>query len=310
MTVTTSNMISCIFRRHTARLRTFGADTELARYAMLAAMDELAEAVKQDDAGDQLARIERVLESHDPALYDDVANDRTDLATAIDAALTTERNAFAALTSDLRNCQAVAASQRKEISALTVERDEVSAELFALRQQFAAIEEWLENADSARYAAICTGEITLAQAIAAHHLDIRHDAARLTAELTTLRSYVTAPKPSDYPTPILTAEEVEAQTAPGKTLPAPVLLRQATLSPAANDYWIGLDANRWSWRGVPKSLRLEMVRFVISTTPNHSQSEFDAARPAWMATASSHVQTFGVPWSQLSDLTREIEVAA
>lgn len=256
--------ISRIFIRHMMNLRPFGADTDVVRYAMKYALDELAIIMFHDDEAldTLLARIERVLESHDSALYADVASGATDLATAIDAALTTERAAIAALTNDLRQAQTVAASQRQEIAAMTTERSDLLSQL--------------------------------AQPDA--------DNARLTQELRTVRSWVTTPSNGN------------GKSAPAAltdaTEPAPELLRQVVLSPAANDYWIGLDANRWSWRGVPRTIRLELVRHVISTTPNHSQSEFDAARPSWMATASSHVQTFGVPWSQLSDLTREIEVAA
>jgi hypothetical protein len=79
-------------------------------------------------------------------------------------------------------------------------------------------------------------------------------------------------------------------------------------SSEAQDYRDGLDAGRWKWIQVPKRIRLELVRSVIAATANHTQTEFDAARPSWMATATAHCSSFGVTWRELIDLEKEIEV--
>lgn len=85
-------------------------------------------------------------------------------------------------------------------------------------------------------------------------------------------------------------------------------VNRSTLSQAASDYAEGVTAGRWQWRQLPKPIRLELVRFIIRNIERPTQAEFDADKPDWMPTANSHVQTFGVPWSVLSDLNRDIEV--
>jgi hypothetical protein len=82
------------------------------------------------------------------------------------------------------------------------------------------------------------------------------------------------------------------------------------LSAAAADFMDGLMARRWTWRQVPRLVRLELVRHTIGMLDRPTQAEFDAFKPDWMATAAAHAQTFGVPWSHLADLSRDIEVAA
>jgi hypothetical protein len=85
-TGTEINHVNRIFRRHAKLMRTFGGDTELFRYALISALDELAAVMQHDYALDeQLAAVERVLEAHDSALFADVASGRTPLATAIAA---------------------------------------------------------------------------------------------------------------------------------------------------------------------------------------------------------------------------------
>lgn len=85
------------------------------------------------------------------------------------------------------------------------------------------------------------------------------------------------------------------------------------LDDATADYWHGIAAGRWTWRKLPKSTRLAMVRHVLSFGPEAramSMSEFDAIKPHWMPGAGSHPITFSVPWATLSDLRVEIEVPA
>ena len=84
------------------------------------------------------------------------------------------------------------------------------------------------------------------------------------------------------------------------TLPADIL-----------DYWDGIAAGRWTWRRLPKPVRLAMVRHVLSFGPEDgamTMAEFDAVRPEWMTAAASLPTTFGCSWSELNDLRTEIEV--
>jgi hypothetical protein len=105
----------------------------------------------------------------------------------------------------------------------------------------------------------------------------------------------------------------------GKSQPAAVLMQAldaapaldwSSLSQAAQDYRIGLDAGRWKWRDIPKSTLLELVRCVIRNAGHMpTQAQFDAVRPSWMATADAQKTAFGVQWGILANLDREIEVA-
>ncbi len=84
------------------------------------------------------------------------------------------------------------------------------------------------------------------------------------------------------------------------TLPADIL-----------DYWDGIAAGRWTWRRLPKPVRLAMVRHALSFGPEDgamTMAEFDAVRPEWMPAAQSLPTTFGCSWSDLNDLRKEIEV--
>lgn len=84
------------------------------------------------------------------------------------------------------------------------------------------------------------------------------------------------------------------------TLPADIL-----------DYWDGIAAGRWTWRRLPKPVRLAMVRHVLSFGPEDgamTMAEFDSVRPEWMTAAASLPTTFGCSWSELNDLRTEIEV--
>jgi len=83
------------------------------------------------------------------------------------------------------------------------------------------------------------------------------------------------------------------------------------LSPEVRDYWHGIDAGRWTWRKLPKSVRLAMVRHVLSFGPDPgdmTQAQFDALKPSWMPPGSSHPGAFGVTWAQLNDARVQVEV--
>ena len=245
----TINHLNRIFSRHADALRRVSDNgdsiaSDAALLSLALALDELATAMQQDnaDADDQLARIERVLEAHDSALFADVASGRTPLATAIDALIVNERAAFAALSDDIM---------------------QANADRVDLRSQLAQMDA---------------------------------DNARLSQELRTLRSWVTAPAG-------------DGKSDPMSANVAAIIQKPAvdSLSQAASDYWIGLDAGRWSWRSVPRSVQLEMVRHVIAGTESHTKMEFDAVKPDWMPTATAQTQKFSATWSELSDLNREVQ---
>ena len=82
----------------------------------------------------------------------------------------------------------------------------------------------------------------------------------------------------------------------------------ATLSTTANDYRIGLSSGRWQWRNIPKTVQIEIVRSVIASLDQPTQEQFNACKPTWMPTGSSHCKTLNATWSDLADLTKEIEV--
>ena len=86
------------------------------------------------------------------------------------------------------------------------------------------------------------------------------------------------------------------------------------LSEKAQDWRIGLDKTRWKYSQVPRPIRLELFRCVCAHLEGQlgrapMQSEFDAARPGWMSSSTSHTQTLGQAWTALIDRTIEIEVA-
>ena len=113
-----------IFFRHTAALRRFSNKSEsITLEAVLLdlalALQELSESMQQDNADliDQLARIERVLESHDRALFADVANGVRPLATAIDALICADRATLTALTGDMMQANASLIDLRAELES-------------------------------------------------------------------------------------------------------------------------------------------------------------------------------------------------
>ena len=136
----TTNHLDRIFSRHAAALRRFSSESDsITSDAVLLnlalALQELAEAMQQDnaDADDQLARIERVLEAHDSALFADVASGRTGLATALDALISADRAALASVARSNRDLDALIASMRQQLIALDADNARLTQELATLR---------------------------------------------------------------------------------------------------------------------------------------------------------------------------------
>lgn len=138
-----------------------------------------------------------------------------------------------------------------------------------------------------------------------HLAQLDADNARLIKELAILRSFsVTTPTGSNGKSDVVN---------PQSTTPWDDDTMLTGLDAATLDYWHGINAGRWTWRKLPKSVRLAMVRHVLSFTETDaamSMSQFDAFKPHWMPGAGTHPITFGVTWSTLADLRTEIEVPA
>ena len=82
------------------------------------------------------------------------------------------------------------------------------------------------------------------------------------------------------------------------------------LDDEASDWWIGCDTGRHAWRTVPKPVQLRMVRDILSFGPetgDMTMREFDAIKPDWMPTSTSHTQTLKLSWQQLNDFRVELE---
>ena len=78
----------------------------------------------------------------------------------------------------------------------------------------------------------------------------------------------------------------------------------------ATDWWIGCAAGRHTWRTVPKPIQLRMVRHVLSFGPESGamkMTDFDAIKPDWMPSSTSHTKTLNLSWAQLNDFTVELE---
>ena len=83
-----------------------------------------------------------------------------------------------------------------------------------------------------------------------------------------------------------------------------------TLDDEATDWWIGCAAGRHTWRTVPKPIQLRMVRHILSFGPEDgamTMRDFDAIKPDWMPSSSSHTQTLRLSWAQLNDWKVELE---
>ena len=81
------------------------------------------------------------------------------------------------------------------------------------------------------------------------------------------------------------------------------------LDDEAKDWWIGCAAGRHTWRTVPKPVQLRMVRHILSFGPESGamkMTEFDAIKPDWMPTATSHTKTLNLSWQQLNDWRVEL----
>lgn len=203
----------------------------------------------------------------------------------------------------------------KAPGAVACEIDELTADLAAARRQLAtdreqhqyfyetvdAIETWLERHDSHRFAALCAGQTTLAQAIADHDRDIclnhRLEIDRLTAELRTLRSYAIAPK-TDPPAADLPQQQPPAIAAALSAQSA----QSADPIPDADDddlrdWIIGLDAKRHTWRTIPKPVRWRLITATLRSIWKDgrlpSMADFDAAKPEWMPIATSVALSYG-----------------
>ena len=218
----------------------------------------------------QIARLNDWLAEHEPSLYIEPG---TDTGEAMVKAADRLRGQVVKLRHEL----ATAIDERNAADRACAEVEE---DLYAAREAHASV---CEQRDS----------------LQVQLLQLDADNARLLGEVQRLNSWTLA-----------------VQNGNGKSTPAATVVQAiapaafVVASEEAEDYRDGLNNGRWKWVQVPKRIRLELVRSVIAATANHTQSEFDAMRPAWMATASAHCAAFGAAWRELADLSHEIEVKA
>ena len=188
---------------------------------------------------------------------------------------------------------------------LQSELDAATAELDEAQKTITAVEAWLEWHDSKRYAALCAGETTIAQALDDYHRERQTEIKRLEAELRTLRSWVTTTTGNGKTPPAAIAAAVQpAADLPQQQPPAIVAAVQAA-APSADhldgddlhDWIIGLDAQRHTWRTIPKPVRWRLITATLHSIWRDgrlpSMDDFNAAKPAWMPIATSIAASYG-----------------
>lgn len=305
-------------------------DLAAVRYALRAALRELAAAQpavditqKHRDLAATVLEIESVLATHAGDAYADFVDRHIELPTVIARVIEGHKAALSAkLTPD--RCQLERINEWLFEHApdladnpLNNTADASIAAMDRLRGQVVLLQklaDWLDT----RYVNDSDGNevdtaIKLLEFQAAEVDALRQqlaqmdaDNARLTEELRTVRSWSVAPTGNGKSHPAIFPSAQSADETPAWNDAMLTGLDAATL-----DYWHGIAAGRWTWRKLPKSTRLAMVRHVLSFGPEEramSMSEFDAIKPHWMPGAGSHPITFSVPWSTLSDMRVEIEV--
>lgn len=200
------------------------------------------------------------------------------------------------------------AKLRTELAAAIDERNHLDGELRASQNMMnSAHDEAKANAKDAHEL-----RQQLAQLDADNAALIQRNTA-LAADLATARSYFLN-RPTnghDITDPLSVSAQSAVETRPATQWDDAAML--SGLDAATLDYWHGINAGRWTWRKLPKTVRLAMVRHVLSFTETDapmSMSQFDAFKPHWMPGAGTHPVTFGVTWATLADLRTEIEVPA
>jgi hypothetical protein len=224
-------------------------------------------------------------------------------------------------------------ADNSELVRLRTDLADAVAERDAAQRTLYAVEAWLEDADSKRYAELIAGEITLDQALVGYHLAIRHDIERLEAELctrrqmakdlefdntrlaqecATLRSYALAPKtappaadlPQQQPPAIAAAVQAAALSAQSADQPAPddwIMRLQMTFAddPDMQDWLSGIAAGRNTFRALPKPTRTRIIAAVVRGLYDPEDGsppqmhQYAHHRPAWLPSAQSIVVTFG-----------------
>jgi hypothetical protein len=277
-------------------------------------LDALIASMRQQMDADLLGAVERLrgwMLTHSPQYMENAANNPIDMAIVNLQLFESEVAAMRDSIADRRALHEMTAlgewlnNERPGILAGAGDKEIAAGALEALKQQrmdyetlehayLAALGNWSEEV---RVLGLKLAEAERDRdALRQQLIALDADNAKLTQELATLRSWVTAPAG-------------DGKSDPMSANVAAIIQKPAvdSLSQAASDYWIGLDAGRWSWRSVPRSVQLEMVRHVIAGTESHTKMEFDAVKPDWMPTATAQTQKFSATWSELSDLNREVQ---
>ena len=248
-----------------------------------------------------------------------VAKLRTELAAAIDERHVADDTADAMIT-ETYQLRETMEKLRIDLATITAERDEADAHLTKLAYWLAMHRHDGDGNEvdlaisllQSQTAELDALRQQLAQLDADNAALIQRNTA-LAADLATARSYFISRQPTNGHdnTGPLSVSAQSAQSADETPAWNDALL--TGLDAATLDYWHGINAGRWTWRKLPKTVRLAMVRHVLSFTETDapmSMSQFDAFKPHWMPGAGTHPVTFGVTWATLADLRTEIEVPA
>lgn len=278
-----------IFGKHAGALAAV-ADTnervhlDAARIALALAMHEMNGAGGADQSVDQ--RDYERLNGQIGQLNEWLAENAVDLYHEPDT------DTAAAMIAAAERLAASLASVRRELAAALDERNfadrrcaELAAERDGLRQQLLQLDAD-DSALIARIARIFEMENEI-QALQRRRDELNVENLHLEAELKRLR-----------------ADNAALIQRNGKSMS----MAGYVLSEAAHDYLLGLEAGRWKWRQIPKQVQVELVRYIIATTEDRTQSQFDACKPAYMPTATAHVMAFNTPWLQLIDFSHEVVV--
>lgn len=329
-------LLSTLYNRHAAALSVVAQDSnervhiDAARMALALMARELADklysAQHDDDASINLVvvrQVEQLLKQYAADLYERlVAGEFATIDQALSVLLERNNQALQSVI-DLRDNEVVRrqnaehriveldaenARLRTELAAAVDERNFADRRCAELEQQLLQL-----DADNTALIARCNQMERDLLALQQQRDELSIDNLHLQAQVDALTVHVATLE-----------EQLSGATAAGHGTLAQIEMRNdgasvpvdytgidwSSLSEQAQDYRIGLDYHRWKWRDVPKPIRLELVRCVIRNAGEFpTQTQFDAIRPPWMATATSQCAAFGAQWSLLANLDREIEVA-
>ena len=225
-------VVSRIFQRHARLMRSFGGDTELFRYALISALDELVGVMQAADIAEEhkyldsvVRRVEAAIEKHDSGLYVSLAEGDIELPTAVERLL-----------------------QRYSVAAYK-HAEESAAEIVALREQLAQM-----DADNA----LLTDELRILRSwVTTPQIDASFGIVTTNGDMTTTATGKTRTV-SEMLAVIADAANVNAT--PGLSWPGELA-----------DWVEGLEMGRHDWRKLAKSVRWQLIANVVNQVKDSVQ---------------------------------------